>query len=178
MECFAHSCFSESWGSPILELFVRGIEDPCAHPASQRSGRLSRTGIQGHCGLRRLGRSACTVFTCFCLCVLSSSSQDADPSNLPTEPPHLGSVCRNDGQEAWSRPVLLGMVPGLRAKAQPCQPFTNVQCQQESWKFWRTEKRFQVHAQLMLHCRARVATADQPSFQKGLCHQAGTGSGG
>lgn len=107
----------------------------------------------------------------------SSSSQDADPSNLPTEPPHLGSVCRNDGQEAWSRPVLLGMVPGLRAKAQPCQPFTNVQCQQESWKFWRTEKRFQVHVQLMLHCRARVATANQPSFQKGLCHQAGTGSG-
>lgn len=106
MECFSHSCFSESWGSPILELFVKGIGDPCAQPATARGAGGSITqGIQGHCGLSRLGGSACTVFTCSSLCLPSPSSLGVNLSNLPTELPHLGSVCRNEGREAYSRPV-------------------------------------------------------------------------
>lgn len=120
MECFSHSCFSESWGSPILELFVKGIGDLCAQPATARGAGGSITqGIQGHCGLSRLGGSACTVFTCSSLCLRSPSSLGVNLSNLPAELPHLGSVCRNEGLKLTADQCT---GPGLRAKQGPAMP--------------------------------------------------------
>lgn len=175
MECFSHSCFSESWGSPILELFVKGIGDLCAQPATARGAGGSITqGIQGHCGLSRLGGSACTVFTCSSLCLRSPSSLGVNLSNLPAELPHLGSVCRNEGREAYSRPVHWSRFEGQARPSHASFPqMFSVQSPGNSGG-----QRSASESMSNSHCIVGQGWCLQskPSFHKGLYHQVGAGA--
>lgn len=175
MEGFAHSCFSESWGSPILELFVKGIGDPCAQPATARGAGGSVTqGIQGFCGFSRLGGSSCPVFTCSSLCVPSSSSPEVNPRNLPAELPHLSSVCRNEGWEASSRPVHWSRFEGqARYNYANFSQMFSVQNPGSSGGQRSTSE-----SMSNSHCIVGLGWCLQSkaSFHKGLYHQAGAGA--
>lgn len=129
----------------------RGPLCPSSH--SQRSRWFSHRGIHGHCELAQsVQHSPAPAF------VSSSHSQGVTPSHRLPEMLPLGSFCRIKGLEASSRPMLL--VLELRAKAQPCRPFTNLQCQQEAWKFWRAEKRLLESIALAVLLRIMAVPAD------------------